>query len=151
MMRFNRHVHVTVALGSVARRMVELSALLLLASCAANIEMVKLRDAPPGSGQGTVEFFTSEEQVKRPYDELAIISVDDQGYEISDEKLTEELRKKAESINADAVIISGQERRSSYDTTIGSGTAIGSSVVGSGTTYHGEKKFLKGVAIAYKK
>lgn len=61
---------------------------------------------------GDIDVYTSHASIKKPYKEIALITVDDQGWDKSESELLEKLISKAKEIGADGVIILSQDKQS---------------------------------------
>lgn len=113
----------------------------LLTGCAPSVSVARLNTAPEGHKvpSESVEVYTDRANVPRPYVEIALISLDDLGWDnISDADLIKAIVEKAKGVGADGVIILGRTTAS------GGGTFVG-------TTYVADtKRMYQAVAFVYK-
>lgn len=116
--------------------------LLLLSACAPTVEVTPLGALPTTRSVGTTaEVFTSSEAVTRPYREVALITVSDNGWGYSEGELLTLLLERANEIGAEGVIVLGQETRSTGGTFIPSGNTL--------TYYEGNERIVRGSAFIY--
>lgn len=117
-----------------------LSALVLsasLAACAPKATVIPTGRYVERAPNSNVELYLSPGAVKRSYSEIALVSVDDQGWETDDAELFELLKRKAGEIGADAVILLNQSAQSD-----------GGAFV-NGMFIQGTKTILRGAAIVF--
>lgn len=88
--------------------------------CAPKVGLVKL-DEYPASGGGVVKLFANPTSIKRSYREIAIISIDDQGWESSDEEMIAAAKEEAAKIHADAIVMGNETVKSEGAVPIGAG------------------------------
>lgn len=84
-----------------------------------------------------IDVYTSEISIKKPYKEIALITIDDQGWEIDETELVKKLINEAKQIGADGIIILGQDVHTS-------GAVIVGRVIVSG-----KRRIVRGTAIVY--
>lgn len=79
----------------------------LLAACAPSVSVASLNGGSKVRSPSTsVEVFTNRSLVKKPYDEIALITVNDRGYSnIPESTLIADLVKKAKALGADGIIL----------------------------------------------
>jgi hypothetical protein len=80
--------------------------------CAPKVLVTKFALLPSLHKTGNIDVYTSHESIKKPYKEIALITVDDEGYGRSESELLEKLISKAKEIGADGVIILSQDKQS---------------------------------------
>lgn len=88
------------------------------------VRVTKFGPLPSSPKVGDIDVYTSHESIKKPYKEIALITVDDQGWDKSESGLLEKLISKAKEIGADGVIILSQDKHSGLLGRIVRGTAI---------------------------
>jgi len=103
------------------------------------VRVTKFGPLPSSPKVDNIDVYTSHESVKKPYKEIALIMVDDQGWGRSESKLLEELISKAKEIGADGVIILSQDKQSE------------GKVVTDGAIYELTRRVVRGTAIVYEK
>ena len=79
--------------------------IVVVLGCAPAVMLTKFGPLPNSPQTGEVDVYTSAENIKRQYTEVALITVDDGGYRRSDPELLELLISKAKAVGADGVII----------------------------------------------
>ncbi len=99
--------------------------------------MVRL-DETPYAPKKKVDLYANAQSVGRPYKEIAIISADDDGNELADSTLVAAMRKKAEALGADGLILGQQSQHTD-------GAAMIGPIMAMETV-----KTMKGAAIVYK-
>ena len=83
--------------------------LMLLSACAPVVEVTPLGALPTVTSSEPIQVFTNTDAVSRPYREVALITVDDEGWGRSEGELLELLLERAREIGAEGVIILDQE------------------------------------------
>lgn len=87
-----------------------LAGLVFTAACAPKVEVVPYIQQFPDPTEN-VDVYQSVQAVDREYKEIALITVDDGGWEKSEADLLTRALARARKIGADAVIVMGQEQR----------------------------------------
>jgi len=111
--------------------------LILLLGCAPTIRITKFGQFPSEPKIGEIDVYTSTASIAKPYKEIALITVDDEGHGRSEAELLEILISKAKEIGADGLIILGQDKQHEWSTFI------------AGTFYASYKRIVRGSAIIY--
>lgn len=114
-----------------------LLACLVLVGCGPKVEVTPLGPLPDGPNAGEMDVYTSKASVNRPYTEIALITVDDKGWEKSEATLTQLLIDEARKMGADGLILLDQERRSD------------SGAVVYNVWMEGQRRVVRGSAITY--
>lgn len=119
--------------------------LIFIWNCTPTVKVTRLTPTiyPP---KAEIDVYSSVENVKRPYKEIALITVDDEGLGLSEDKMMSKLINKAKEIGADGVIILSPEKEE--ETFIGYYNYEGVSVP---YFYFYGKKVIRGIAIVYEK
>ena len=76
-----------------------------LTGCTSLTDVTKLSDYPSAPATKDPAIFTGKSEVKQSYREIAMISVDDNGWGKSDSQLIKDLQRKAREIGADAIVL----------------------------------------------
>lgn len=116
--------------------------LLWMTACAPTVEVTPLGALPTTRSVGaTAQVFTNSEAITRPYREVALITVNDDGWGYSEGELLTLLLERANEIGAEGVIVLGQETRSTGGAFIPSGNTL--------TYYEGNERIVRGSAFIY--
>jgi hypothetical protein len=116
--------------------------LVLLAACAPTVEVTPLGALPTTrSSDATAQVFTNSDAITRPYREVALITVGDDGWGYSEGELLTLLLERANEIGAEGVIVLGQETRSTGGAFIPTGNTL--------TYYEGNERIVRGSAFVY--
>lgn len=116
--------------------------LVLLTACAPTVEVTPLGVMPTTrSLETTVEVFTNPATISRPYREVALITVNDDGWDRSENELLDLLIQRAYEIGAEGVILLGQETRSSGGVFVPAGRTL--------AYYEGSERIVRGSAIVF--
>lgn len=86
--------------------------LTLLGACAPTVEVTPLGALPATSSSEPVQVFANSGAISRPYREVAIITVNDDGWGRSEGELLQLLLERAREIGAEGVVVLNQEVRS---------------------------------------
>jgi hypothetical protein len=86
--------------------------LVILSACATRISVTHLDEFRWRPANKLPRIYTSKEAVRFPYVELALITVDDQGWEFKESDLIEDIQKKAAEIGAEGVILTEKNANS---------------------------------------
>lgn len=111
--------------------------LIILLGCAPSVQITKFGPLPDVPKIGEIDVYTSTVSIQKPYKEIALITVDDEGHGRSETELLEILISKAKEIGADGLIILGQDKQHEWSTFI------------AGTFYSSYKRIVRGSAIIY--
>ena len=103
------------------------------------VRVTKFGPLPSSPKVDNIDVYTSHVSIRKPYKEIALITVDDEGWGTSESKLLEKLISKAKEIGADGVIILSQDKQL---------TGIPSS---EGGTFISTRRIVRGTAIVYEK
>lgn len=76
------------------------------------VRVTKFGPLPNLPKVGNIDVYTSHASIKKPYKEIALITVDDQGWGRSESELLEKLISKAKEMGADGIIILSQDKQS---------------------------------------
>ncbi len=79
--------------------------IVVVLGCAPAVMLTQFGPLPNSPQVGKVDVYTSAENIKRQYTEVALITVDDGGHGRSDPELLELLISEAKAVGADGVII----------------------------------------------
>lgn len=118
------------------KTLVTLALAMSLVGCA-SIDVLKLSEYPQIQSPHDVQLISSRASVTRKFREIAMISVDDQGWERADSHVVGKMLEQARQIGADALILTDRETNSS-----------GGAVVGN-VWMSGNNKVMRGLAIVY--
>jgi hypothetical protein len=111
---------------------------LIFSGCAMNTEVVRLSDASETRAATTdVKLYSARESVPVKFRELAVITVDDNGWDRSDNELVEEAKAEARQMGADAIVLTGSD-------SVPTGGIVTNGVYTAGT-----KKILRALAIEF--
>ena len=76
------------------------------------VRVTKFGPLPSSPKVDNIDVYTSHVSIRKPYKEIALITVDDEGWGTSESKLLEKLISKAKEIGADGIIILSQDKQS---------------------------------------
>lgn len=91
--------------------------LLVASGCAhtqqANTQIIRTGAVPDyWTEPGTIDIFTSREEIKKPFRETAIVVFDSGGHNFSEAAIIEYLRERSGEVGADAILLMGGETTS---------------------------------------
>ena len=111
--------------------------LIFLASCSPRVDVAPFGTLPSEPTTGDIDVYTNTSSIAKPYREIALITVDDEGWDRGEGELINTILEEARKIGADGVIILSQE------TVDKGGTFV------AGTYIQSQGKVFKATAIAY--
>ena len=79
--------------------------------CTPAVKVTSFAPIPPSKKKDKIDVYTSAANIKKQYKEVALITVDDQGWGMDESELTRVLIDKAKMIGADGVIILGKDEQ----------------------------------------
>ena len=111
--------------------------LFIQVGCAPKVQITKFSEFPSSPKTGDIDVYTSKDAIKKPYKEIALITVDDEGWDRSESELLQKLISKAKEIGADGIIILSQDKQSE------GGVLVGNVFIES------NRRIVRGSAIVY--
>ena len=114
---------------------------MLLSACAPVVEVTPLGALPTVTSSEPIQVFTNTDAVSRPYREVALITVDDEGWGRSEGELLELLLERAREIGAEGIVVLNQEVRSGGGVFVPTGNTL--------TYVDSSERVVRGSAIVF--
>lgn len=116
-------------------------ALLFVGACAPTVEVTPLGALPTMRSPEPVQVFMNSDTISRPYREVALITVNDDGWGRSEGELLELLLARAHKIGAEGIIVLNQEVRSAGGVLVPTGYSL--------TYVDSSERVVRGSAIVF--
>jgi len=85
---------------------------IFILNCGPSIQVARLDNVQRGPTADNIEVYTDRNNIKRPYKEIALLTVEESDFGNNDQEMLDSLVSRAKQIGANAIILLSQETQS---------------------------------------